>query len=93
MNNNSDKEKEEIIKTPEQLKKEEEEKNKPKLVLSVYMHPNGTFEINTTLPPPMLIWVMEQVKFSILKDNVEQPSKILQPPKGGIMNFARRFKS
>ena len=66
--------------------------NKPKVVMRVVMHPNGEFEMTTSLIPPMVFWVMEQIKFNILQSNAEEKSKIVTPPKGGIMNFARRFK-
>jgi hypothetical protein len=83
---------EQVIKTEEQLKKEAEDAKKPKLVMQVIMHNDGSFEMKTSLIPPMVLWVMEQVKYNLLKENSESQAKILQPPNGGIMNFARRFK-
>lgn len=80
------------IKTPEQIKLEAEEAKKPKIVMQVFMLPDGSFEMKTSLIPPMMVWVMEQIKFNILNDNSKNQNKIVAPPKGGIMNFARRFK-
>ena len=76
-------------KTPEQLKQESEEANKPKVVMQVIMHPSGGFEMKTSLIPPMQIWILENIKHQILTKNAQPEPKIIQPP-GGVINFARK---
>ena len=93
MSDNGEAKKEEVIKTAEQIKAEAEEAKKPKLVMQVFMNPDGSFEMKSSLIPAMMLWVMEQIKFNLLQQNNEQQNKIIAPAKHGILDFAkRRFK-
>lgn len=69
--------------------KKEEVSTEPKRVLEVFLLPNGAVEMKTTLVPPMVIWMLEQIKFQLISNNQEKESKIIQPQRGGIMNFVR----
>ena len=55
------------------------------------MKPDGSFEMKTSLIPPMLLWTLEQLKYGLLKKHTEPEKKIFSP-KGAMMDFARRFK-
>lgn len=74
-------------KTPEQEKPTE-----PKVVLQVIMKIDGSFEMKTSLIPPMVNWVLDQIKYNLIKRHTEPelPEKKIVPAKGGMINFARR---
>ena len=64
--------------------------DKPKVAIQVIMYPDGKFEMKSSLGTPMVIWIMEQIKFSLMSKTTEQSNRIIQLPKGGIMNFVRK---
>ena len=70
-----------------EVKKETE----PKITIQIITLPDGRFEMRSSLPPPMVIWIMEQIKFSLLANNLKPQESRILPVKGGVMNFARKI--
>ena len=63
----------------------------PKVVIEVFMTPDGMLTLKSNLPPYMVVYALESIKINILNNIEKQAQPIIQkPPPGGIINFARK---
>jgi hypothetical protein len=65
----------------------QEDLTKPKLVIQVWLSPDGNLELKSTFPPPIVIYTFEKLKLNLLTDE----PKVVQP-KGSFIQNLRRFK-
>ena len=81
-----------------ELKKETAEQKlpdvskEPKTVLTIIQMPDGSVEMKTNLLPPMVIYLFESLKYSLFSNIAKSNQPLIQPHKGGIMNFIRGGK-
>lgn len=59
-----------------------------KIMLEIEDIGNGQYQMRSPLPPPQLIYLMEEMKFNLFYNQKGANNKIL-PPSGGMMNFIR----
>ncbi len=64
-------------------------KNEPRVVLEITMHPDGSSEMKSSLPPPMVIYLIEEMKFNILNEKNKKPT--LFSPSGGLTRGLKRM--
>lgn len=60
----------------------------PKTIIQIWMKPDGSTEMRSSLVPPMVVWTFLKIIFSLFMKEYE-PNRVI-PAKGGMMNFARR---
>lgn len=67
--------------------------DKPQIVIQIIRNPDGRYEMNTTMAPPLVVWLFLQFIFSLLADSLgyTKENKIILPHKHGLISFARKM--
>ena len=60
-----------------------------KCVLRVFIQDDGTFRMESSLLPPMVIYIFESLKMSLFAQGQKKESPIVKAMPGGILNFVR----
>jgi len=59
----------------------------PKVIIQVLMYKDGSCEMKSSLPPPMIIYAFEELKINLINKANEKPT--LFKPSGGFYNRIR----
>lgn len=71
-------------------KVEEKESTEPKVILQVIMNPDGSCAMKTSMQPPMVVYLFEELKFNLLSQKNEKPT--LFKPSGFTSGLKKMFK-
>ena len=75
-------------------KKESALPPEPKKVIVVLLHPDGEFEMKSTLSEPMIVYVLERLKFYVITGQIKKPTSRIIDPRGahGLRGALHAFR-